>query len=104
MAWIETIPADELKENEMKQVVLDDGHKIALIRKEDGYHAIEDTCSHAEASLAEGEIVGDRVRCPLHGAEFEIKTGDVKAFPAVVGVEKYDVKVEDNRVLVNYGD
>ncbi len=104
MAWIETISADELKENEMKQVTLDDGTKIAIIHADDGYYAIDDTCSHAEASLSEGDIEGDKVRCPLHGAEFDYKTGDVKSFPAVVGVASYEVKVEDNQVLVNYGE
>lgn len=104
MAWVETISADELEENELKQVVMEDEHKIALVRLSDGIYAIDDTCSHAEASLSEGEVIDSRVKCPLHGAEFEIPTGDVKAFPAVVGVGAYETKVEDNIIYVNYGE
>ncbi len=102
MAWVETIPADELNEHQIKQTVMEDGHKIALIRMNDGVYAIDDTCTHAEASLAEGEITGDRVKCALHGAEFDVRTGEVKSFPAVVGVGKYATKVDDNRIYVKY--
>ncbi len=101
MAWVETIAVDELDENQMKQVKMEDGHKITLIRLSDGLYALDDTCSHAQASLAEGEIKGDNVKCPLHGAEFDIRTGQVKSFPAVVGVGKYDTKIENDVIYVN---
>jgi len=104
MAWVQTISADELAENEMQQVVMEDGHKIALVHLSDGIYAIDDTCTHAEASLSEGDVIDSRVKCPLHGAEFEIKSGDVKAFPAVIGVATYDTKIEENTIYVNYGE
>lgn len=102
MAWVETIPADTLDIGESTQYVLETGHKIALFRLDDGYYAIDDTCSHAEASLAEGDIVEDNVKCSLHGAEFDIRSGAVKSFPAVIGVGAYQTKVEDNTIFINY--
>jgi len=102
MPWVRTIGVDELEENKMTRTVLENGHRIALIRLEEGIYALDDTCTHAEASLSEGDIVGKHVRCPLHGAEFEIPTGQVKAFPAVVGVNSYETKVEDDTILVKY--
>ncbi|MBS1271607.1 MAG: Ferredoxin CarAc [Candidatus Marinimicrobia bacterium] len=104
MAWVEACALDDLDVRGMKQVVMEDGKKIAVIRMDDGVFAIDDTCSHAEASLAEGDIVGDKVKCPLHGAEFEVRTGAVKSFPAVVGVQKYETKVDDDTVFVDYGE
>lgn len=102
MAWVETIAEDDLNENGTAQVVMDDGQKIALIRMQDGVYAINDTCSHAQASLAEGEIVGDNIKCPLHGAEFDVRTGEVQSFPAVVGVANYDTKIDNGTIYVNY--
>lgn len=102
MPWVRTIAVEDLEANNMTRTVLDDGHVIALIRLEDGIYALDDTCTHAEASLSAGDIVGEHVRCPLHGAEFEIPTGRVKSFPAVVGVNSYETKVEDDTILVKY--
>lgn len=102
MGWIAAAPADELSVGESKQVVMDTGHKLALFRTDDGYFAIDDTCSHAEASLTEGKVVGNHVKCALHGAEFDIRDGAVKSFPAVIGVGSYETKVKDNTVFINY--
>ncbi|MEJ2049737.1 MAG: non-heme iron oxygenase ferredoxin subunit [Calditrichota bacterium] len=102
MPWVKTISVDELDENKLTRTILDNGHAIVMIRLPDGIYALDDTCTHAEASLSEGEVIGDHVRCPLHGAEFEISTGQVKSFPAVVGVNAYQTKVEGNMILVKY--
>lgn len=102
MPWVQTIATEELNESGMAQIVMEDGHKIALIRMDDEVYAINDTCSHAQASLAEGEIVGDNIKCPLHGAEFDIRTGEVQSFPAVVGVANYETRIENGKIYVNY--
>ncbi|HKJ66421.1 MAG TPA: non-heme iron oxygenase ferredoxin subunit [bacterium] len=102
MPWVETIATEELNESGTAQVVMEDGHKIALIRIDNEVYAINDTCSHAQASLAEGEIVGDNIKCPLHGAEFDIRTGEVQSFPAVVGVANYETRIENGKIYVDY--
>lgn len=82
-----------------------EGKKIALFRVGDNFYAIDDTCSHEEASLSEGTLYLDdeepQVECPKHGAIFEISTGQVLSLPAVRSVKSYETKVEGDSVLVS---
>lgn len=77
---------------------------IAMFRIEDDVYAIGDRCSHAEASLAEGEVWDGSVECPRHGSEFDLKTGEPGALPATVPVPVYDVVVEDGTVFLDLED
>ena len=49
--------------------------RIAMFRIGDEVFAVGDRCSHAEASLAEGEVFDHEVECPRHGSEFDLRTG-----------------------------
>ena len=81
--WLEVAKVDDFPNN--VQCVEHDGIRIAVFKLEDGFYAINDECSHDEASLSEGDIIKDCIiECPLHGAQFDIKTGKNLAFPAVV--------------------
>jgi 3-phenylpropionate/trans-cinnamate dioxygenase ferredoxin subunit len=73
---------------------------IAVFNLDGEFYAICDTCSHEEASLSDGDVFGDVVECPLHGSQFDIKTGKVLTLPAVLPVASYDVRVEGGDVLV----
>jgi 3-phenylpropionate/trans-cinnamate dioxygenase ferredoxin subunit len=75
---------------------------IALYRLNDGYYATEDTCSHAQASLAAGDIDLEEctVECPYHASLFDIRTGQVLALPASKPIKTYPVKIVDNDVCV----
>ena len=73
---------------------------IAIFNVDGEFYAIGDTCSHEEASLSEGDVFGTCVECPLHGAEFDLKTGRPRTLPAVVPVPTYAIKVEGEDVLV----
>lgn len=75
-------------------------NRIAMFRIEDTVYAIGDRCSHAEASLAEGEVWGLRVECPRHGSEFNLKTGEAESLPATEPVPVYDVSVVDGVVFL----
>jgi 3-phenylpropionate/trans-cinnamate dioxygenase ferredoxin subunit len=91
--------ATEIEPGEMRQVRV--GRKrIAIINVEGEFFAIDDTCTHEEASLSEGDLFGDIVECPLHGAAFNVRTGEVEAFPAVVPVETYQVRIVDDEIQV----
>ncbi|HEX6287088.1 MAG TPA: bifunctional 3-phenylpropionate/cinnamic acid dioxygenase ferredoxin subunit [Acidimicrobiia bacterium] len=74
--------------------------RIAMFRIEDDVYAIGDRCSHAEASLAEGEIWDTSVECPRHGSEFDLKTGEPHALPATEPVPVYEVSIEDGTVYL----
>ncbi len=53
------------------------GKKIALFNLEGSFYAIDDTCTHRGGPLSEGEVSGEEVTCPWHGAIYNIKTGAV---------------------------
>lgn len=76
------------------------GHRIALFRIGDSVYAIGDRCSHAEASLAEGEVFDTDVECPRHGSEFSLMTGEPASLPATRPVPVYDVEVIDGIVYL----
>ena len=80
------------------------GRKIAVFRLEDGFYAIEDTCSHEEASLSVGEIDDGQIECPLHGAMFDIRTGTNLTLPAVLPVKSFPVKVENGDIYLELED
>jgi 3-phenylpropionate/trans-cinnamate dioxygenase ferredoxin subunit len=77
------------------------GHRIALFRIDEAVYAIGDRCSHAEASLAEGELFDTDVECPRHGSEFSIITGEPDSLPATRPVATYEVAVEDGEVFLD---
>lgn len=75
-------------------------HRIAMFRIEDDVYAVGDRCSHAEASLAEGEVFGMEVECPRHGSEFDLQTGKPLSLPATAPVPTYETVVEDGTVYL----
>jgi 3-phenylpropionate/trans-cinnamate dioxygenase ferredoxin subunit len=70
-------------------------HCIAVFRIGDDVLAVGDRCSHAEASLSEGELFGFEIECPRHGATFDLRTGKALALPATKPVPVYESKTED---------
>lgn len=80
-------------------LVLVEGHRIALFRIEDSVYAIGDRCSHAEASLADGEVFDYSVECPRHGSEFDVRTGLPGTLPATQPVAVYDLEIADGEVF-----
>ncbi len=75
-------------------------HRIAMFRIENDVYAIGDRCSHAEASLSEGEVWDLLVECPRHGSEFDLRTGEALSLPATKPVPVYEVSVEDGTVYL----
>lgn len=99
MDKIKTLKTSELSINSSKVINLGD-KQIALFNCEGEYYALDDMCSHAEASLSEGDVYDCKVECPLHGAEFDLKTGDAVTLPATKPVNKYIVNVEDDYIFL----
>ena len=83
-----------------RKVVQAEGRVIALFNVEGAFYAIDNTCTHRGGPLGEGELKGDTVECPWHGAQFNVKTGAVTAPPAQTGVRSFPVKVEGSDVIV----
>lgn len=77
---------------------------IAMFRIGEDVYAIGDVCSHAEASLAEGEVFDTEVECPRHGSEFDLKTGEPNSLPATQPVPTYEVAIENGVVYLDLED
>jgi 3-phenylpropionate/trans-cinnamate dioxygenase ferredoxin subunit len=77
-------------------------HRICVVRIGDDFYAIGDRCSHADFSLAEGEIWPDEreIECWKHGSTFSLTTGEPQTLPATLPVPVYDVRVEDGDLFV----
>lgn len=75
-------------------------HRVAVFRIGDDIYAIGDRCSHAEASLAEGEVFDLEVECPRHGSEFSLETGEPGSFPATKPVPVYEVIVDGDQATL----
>lgn len=101
--WITVARADKLKPG-TRQVVDIDGSQIVVFNLEGKYYAIEDVCTHDGGQLTGGEVEGDQIICPRHGARFCIRTGAALTAPAYeptatfpVRIEKGEIQVRDNR-------
>jgi 3-phenylpropionate/trans-cinnamate dioxygenase ferredoxin subunit len=75
-------------------------HRVAVFLVGGEVFAIGDRCSHAEASLSEGEIYDHEVECPRHGSAFDIRTGDPLSLPATKPVPVYRASVDGGTVYV----
>ncbi len=73
---------------------------VCLVNLDGEFFALGDLCTHEEASLSEGMVIGDELECPLHGGAFEIRTGKPAALPVVVPAQTYRVRVVGDDVQV----
>ena len=92
-------PADEVAPGEVKQYQVE-GRPVALCNVNGEHYAFEDVCTHQFAHLSEGGLEGGQIKCPLHGAKFDVKTGAAKSLPAVKAVPTHEIKIEDGVVYV----
>lgn len=101
--FVEVAKADQLAPGEV-QVVEVGGRSLCVGHMEDGsFGAIDNVCTHDGGVLGEGELEGSCVECPRHGARFDLRTGEVRALPAVFPVNAYPVRVVDGRIEVDLG-
>jgi 3-phenylpropionate/trans-cinnamate dioxygenase ferredoxin subunit len=98
---VEVCRADEVALGEAKRVIVA-GRPIAVFHAENRWYAIDDTCTHQDASLAEGYLEGCLVECPLHASFFDLRTGAVTSPPAKRPVKTYYVEVRDGRVEIDH--
>ena len=76
------------------------GEKVCIINIEGNYYAIGNVCTHMGGPLNEGTLEGFEVQCPWHGSKFDILTGKPTKPPARQPVSSYEVKIQDNDILV----
>lgn len=78
------------------------GRRLAVFRFEGKLYCIDDTCTHEEESLSEGEIIPEEcaVECPKHGSLFSLTTGEALTLPATVPVKTYPVEELNGEMYV----
>ena len=76
------------------------GGKVALFNVDGSIHAISDSCTHVGGPLSEGELEGRIVTCPLHGATFDVTTGEKTGPPAASDVDCFRVRVEGDDIQI----
>ena len=79
------------------------GKRLLICHVEEGFYAIDDTCTHDDGPLADGFLDGRAIECPRHGARFDVATGKVLCLPAAVGIRSYPVMIEGEEVKVDVG-
>jgi 3-phenylpropionate/trans-cinnamate dioxygenase ferredoxin subunit len=97
--WVDVAAVADLPPGESRTVDVD-GAQVAVFNVEGAYYAIEDVCTHDGGLLTGGEVDGDQVICPRHGARFCIRTGKALTPPAYEDVATFPVRVESARVQV----
>ncbi len=99
IAWHEVGAAGDEPAGTLRRV--DVGERaVCLARTDDGWLAFDDTCTHEECSLAEGELDGEVVICPCHGSEFDVRTGDVVTPPALDPLPIYEAREDAGKLFV----
>ena len=77
------------------------GVQVVICRFKDGIHVVENKCSHAFSPFDGGQLRGNRLFCPLHGACFDVCTGKPLGKPAFRPIRCFPVRIEGDRVLVD---
>jgi 3-phenylpropionate/trans-cinnamate dioxygenase ferredoxin component len=100
-AWVEVARVSDIPPGHAARVEID-GVPVAIFNLDGDFFATDDTCTHQEASLSEGDLDLDRcaIECPLHGSAFDLRTGDVLSLPAVEPVRVHSVDIKDGVVRV----
>src|SRR5436305_7729202 len=101
--WLAVARVDDVEPGEGFRVEIDD-EPVAIWNVNGKIYATSDVCSHEETSLSDGDLWGEVVECPLHGAQFDVRTGEALTLPAVVPIPTYPVKIEDGVIYVGWKD
>ena len=113
MSLIEVAKVGEMPAGTMKSALVD-GREILIARVDEKYYAADNRCPHMGGKLSQGKLEGTVVTCPLHGSRFDLRDGKVvrwlkgsgivsavgRAFKSPKRLPVYNVKVEDDRVMI----
>jgi nitrite reductase/ring-hydroxylating ferredoxin subunit len=89
----------ELPPGHMKWVAVD-RERVVLANVEGVFYALRDVCGHKNAPLSRGKLVGHLIECPLHFAQFDVRTGELVNGPVSTPIRTYEVQVEGDTVYV----
>jgi nitrite reductase/ring-hydroxylating ferredoxin subunit len=98
-SFVAVARTSELSAGEMKWVAVD-GDRLVLANVEGAFYAISDVCGHRNAPLSRGKLVGHLIECPLHFAQFDVRTGELVNGPVSTAVPIFEVRVEGGTIYI----
>lgn len=93
------LAATDLREGQMRAVEVD-GRSIVVCHTRDGWSALDNVCTHANARMSEGRLRGHRLICPLHGASFDCRSGTPLGAPAIEALKTHPIRCVGEHVEV----
>ena len=96
---VQAMKLSDLAEGTISTIDLNGSH-ILLSKIGGEVYAVSGTCTHEETDLGMGFLLEDRVICPLHLSQFDLKTGEVMNPPATVPLKRFNVKIKDEAIFV----
>ena len=100
--FVKVAATTDLPPGELMLVEVED-ERIALANVGGQYYAVPDECTHSGCPLSDGELEGERLQCPCHGSQFDVRTGEVVGPPADEPLTLYAIRIEGNDILVGPG-
>ncbi|MEM9035492.1 MAG: Rieske 2Fe-2S domain-containing protein [Actinomycetota bacterium] len=91
--------SDAITAGTMRSYIVD-GQPVVVVNVDGELHCLEDRCSHSRSELSTGTLRGHRLQCPLHGAAFDVRTGEHLGPPAFRGVRSLPVRIRDDVIEV----
>src|SRR5271165_1101178 len=97
--FVPVAEAKELRPGQMRRVAVD-GERVVLANVEGVFYALRDVCGHRNAPLSRGKLDGYLIECPLHFAQFDVRTGELVNGPVSTSVPIYQVRVQGGTVSI----
>ena len=97
--FVAVAKVDEIGPGE-KKVVDVNGTQIIVCNSKDTIFAVRNLCSHAHETLECGRVRNGWISCPVHGARFDLETGEPKNPPATIPIETYEVRITGDTIEV----
>ena len=98
-SWVNGGRAEDLGPGKVR-VVIGPRQRLAVCNVDNTYYCIDDVCTHDGASFDSGELDGNEIECPRHGARFDVTTGRATCLPAIVPVKVYPVQIENGEIRI----
>ena len=100
MARVKLINVDDIGNNDMTQVTVDDRNYL-VAKVDNEIYVTSDMCTHEDAELTMGCLKGIKVKCPLHGSFFDLRSGKPLNEPAEEPIKVYKTKIENNCIYLD---
>ncbi len=99
--WLVICEASEVGPGAMKRVLPPGLPALAVYNVDGTFFVTADRCTHAEACLTEGMLLGDVIECPFHGGAFDVRTGSAVNRPAKKALQTWEVNVRGGDVVIH---